>query len=426
MLTASHLPFNRNGLKFFTQNGGLGKKDIKEILEDTYKLNTNKNNDKIIPTDYSFKSNYNNSKSNIQNDDCSTDFNKNIRKFDLISLYSEHLVNYIRKEVNHPKYFNTPLKNLKIIVDAGNGAGGFFTSKVLEPLGANTQGSQFLKPDGNFPNHIPNPEDNDAAKSIQQATLNNNADLGIIFDTDVDRAGVVDKSGNIINRNALIALLSKIILEETPNTTIVTDSVTSEGLTKFIESYGGKHHRFKRGYKNVIDESIKLNNEGIHSALAIETSGHGAIKDNYFLDDGAFLVTKILIALAKSTINGENLTSCLNTLKEPLESAEIRIPITSNNFTDTAKPILETFNDFHKSFADYTKTEPNYEGVRMSANNENVSGWFLIRLSLHDPIMPLQIETNRKGDLKKIALHIYTFLKQYDDLDLSVFDKYIC
>ncbi|KOM58660.1 hypothetical protein LR48_Vigan11g169400 [Vigna angularis] len=110
-----------------------------------------------------------------------------------------------------------------------------------------------------FPNHIPNPEDKTAMKAITQAVLDNKADLGIIFDTDVDRSAAVDFTVREFNRNRLIALMAAIVLEEHPGTTIVTDSVTSDGLTTFIEKkLGGKHHRFKRGYKNVIDEAIRL------------------------------------------------------------------------------------------------------------------------------------------------------------------------
>ena len=132
---------------------------------------------------------------------------------------------------------------MRILVDAGNGAGGFFTSKVLEPLGADTTGSQFLDPDGRFPNHVPNPEDPAAMASTSEAVLRNNADMGIVFDTDVDRSGIVDKNGAAINKNSLIALMSAITLREFPGSTVVTDSVTSTGLTQFIEKLGGKHFR---------------------------------------------------------------------------------------------------------------------------------------------------------------------------------------
>ena len=144
-----------------------------------------------------------------------------------------------------------PLDGLKIIVDAGNGAGGFFADKVLKKLGADTSGSQYLNPDGNFPNHIPNPENEEAMQSICEAVKRNKADLGIIFDTDVDRSAVVDKNGNPINRNSLIALISAVILKEHPGSTIVTDSITSDGLTKFIEkNLKGKHHRILQPTEN--------------------------------------------------------------------------------------------------------------------------------------------------------------------------------
>lgn len=188
---------------------------------------------------------------------------------------------------------------MKIIVDAGNGSGGFYAEKVLKNLGADVEGSQFLDPDGMFPNHIPNPENKEAMDSISKATVNSNADLGIIFDTDVDRAAIVDSKGMEINKNSLIALISNIVLRENPGSTIVTDSVTSIGLNEYISEHGGVHHRFKRGYKNVINEAIRLNNEGISAPLAIETSGHAALKENYFLDDGAYLVSKIIINAAK-------------------------------------------------------------------------------------------------------------------------------
>ena len=123
---------------------------------------------------------------------------------------------------------------MQIIVDAGNGSGGFFAKEVLEVLGADTTGSAFLNPDGNFPNHIPNPEDQTAINFLKKAVTENNADIGIIFDTDVDRAACVDKAGNEINRNRLIALTSAIVLDEFPGSTIVTDSVTSDELHEFI------------------------------------------------------------------------------------------------------------------------------------------------------------------------------------------------
>ncbi|VAI14491.1 unnamed protein product [Triticum turgidum subsp. durum] len=174
-------------------------------------------------------------------------------------------------------------------------------------------------------------------EAITQAVLNNKADLGIIFDTDVDRSAAVDSSGRELNRNRLIALMSAIVLEEHPGTTVVTDSVTSDGLTVFIEKkLGGKHHRFKRGYKNVIDEAIRLNSIGEESHLAMETSGHGALKENHWLDDGAYMMVKLLNKLAGArtlnpNIGSKVLTDLVEGLEEAAVTVEIRLKIDQNH-----------------------------------------------------------------------------------------------
>ena len=171
---------------------------------------------------------------------------------------------------------------------------------MLKPLGADVSASQFLEPDGMFLNHAPNPEDRDAMNSIMTKVISSGADFGLIFDTDVDRSAAVDGKGREIARNGIVAMAAALVAEEHPGTTVVTDSITSRQLTDFIENrLGLRHLRFKRGYKNVINKAQELNAEGIDCQLAIETSGHAALKENYFLDDGAYLATKIVIKAAQ-------------------------------------------------------------------------------------------------------------------------------
>ena len=133
--------------------------------------------------------------------------------------------------------------------------------------------------------------------------------MGVIFDTDVDRGGAVDNRGEGDQPNRLVAVAAAIALEGNEGT-VVTDSITSSGLKLYIENtLGGKHHRFKRGYKNVINEALRLNQGGL-TARGIETSGHAALRENYFLDDGAYLVTKIIIKMARLKRRGKTLDSC--------------------------------------------------------------------------------------------------------------------
>ncbi|MCD8026970.1 MAG: phosphomannomutase/phosphoglucomutase [Clostridiales bacterium] len=388
-ITASHHPFNRNGLKFFTREGGLEGSDIEQIL--TYAQDGNR-----PPRCGGGKS---------------TDV-------DYMSDYANGLCEKIKNEV-HAIDYDHPLRGFKIVVDAGNGAGGFYADKVLSVLGADTTGSRYLEPDGMFPNHVPNPENEQAMASICEAVKNAGADLGVIFDTDVDRGGAVDSKGNEINRNRLVAVASAIALEGNEGGTIVTDSITSSGLKEFIENdLGGKHYRYRRGYKNVIDKALELNKRGINCPLAIETSGHAAMRENYFLDDGAYLCTKIIIKAAQLRKQGRTLDELTASLKEPAESKEIRFKIIESNFRACGEKIISDLTAYAESKYGWNVAEDNREGIRVSFDKSNGNGWFLLRLSVHDPIMPLNIESDSIGGTDIIYDQLYEFLKTTTGLEI--------
>lgn len=393
-ITASHHPFNRDGLKFFTENGGLDSPDIEAILL------------------------------HAQNGDQPAEGKGSVKTVDYMSQYSAHLRAMIQKGINAADYAH-PLKGFHIVVDAGNGAGGFYARDVLEPLGADISGSQFLEPDGHFPNHIPNPENETAMKSVCAATVKAGADLGVIFDTDVDRGGAVDERGDEINRNRLVAIASAIALEGNGGGTIVTDSITSSGLNQYIEkTLGGKHHRFKRGYKNVINEAVRLNSEGVNCPLAIETSGHAAMRENYFLDDGAYLVTKIIIKSAQLRAQGKRLEDLLAPLAEPVEAAELRFPIRKENFREYGQKVIADLTEYAKQHPAWHIAPENYEGLRVSFGKEDGDGWFLLRLSVHDPLMPLNVESDSKGGVRKILNQLSGYLSTCKELDLSPLKEY--
>lgn len=396
MITASHLPFNRNGMKFFNPDGGLEHDDITDILTIAEKLDVAEK-----PAAY----------------------DKAVTDADLISCYSANLCDKIRAGVQSAADYEKPLTGLKVVVDAGNGAGGFFVEKVLKPLGADTTGSQFLEPDGMFPNHIPNPENKQAMAAIKQAVLDNHADLGIIFDTDVDRMSAVLPDGSEINRDAIIAMMAAILADEYPGGTIVTDSVTSDRLQQFLEEHlGMKQHRFKRGYKNVINECKRLNESGILSPLAIETSGHGALKENYYLDDGAYMAVKLLISAAKAHQEGKKLGSYVEALKPGFEETECRLKIAGEDFGAYGKEVLKGFEE--RALARGLKVAPNsYEGVRISFDTEEIQGWLLLRMSLHEPLLPLNFEGVRPGDCTRMKAVAAELLDGYERVDISLLSK---
>ena len=379
MITASHLPYNRNGIKFFDADGGLEHEDITAVLEIASKL----------PEDY------------VANTVISAAVNK-VASFDLLGVYGDYLRGKIADTLAPLGKGDKPLAGLHIVVDSGNGASGFFVDKILQPLGADTTGSQFLEPDGMFPNHIPNPENKQAMEAIRSAVLNNKADLGLIFDTDVDRMSAVLSDGSEVNRDSIIAMIAAILAPEYPGSTIITDSVTSDRLTYFLQDVLGlKHLCYMRGYKNVINKQKELNASGTVAPLAMETSGHGALKDNYFLDDGAFLAVKLVIALAQAAATGKKLDSLIEKLPPLVEEGEYRFKIAGDDFKAYGQGVLDEFKK-RAAAAGYEMPQ-SYEGVRLSFKGEDVQGWMLLRLSLHDPVMPLNIEGGRKGDLAKLV-----------------------
>lgn len=402
MLTASHLPPNRNGIKFFTADGSANKSDIKHILADAADAIEARGGELIV------------NPASVRDQIDSSDF---------LPVYADHLVRLIREGCAHPQHFDTPLDGFKIVVDAGNGAAGFFATQVLSQLGAHVIG-QFLEPDGMFPNHVPNPEDAKAMSMVIDTVMREKADLGVIFDTDVDRSGVVDQDGLGINRNRLIALLACIVIREYPGSTIVTDSVTSNGLKRFIENLGGKHFRYRKGYKNVIDKGIELKDSGVPTELAIETSGHGAMQENYMLDDGAYLAVKIIIEMVRLRLSGDQrgIGGLLDGLDAPLEEEEIRLGFKDEtDFQTYGGGVVEAFSKFAGTIDGWTVEETNFEGFRVSVDEgDGRSGWLLLRQSLHDPLLPLNIESEVSGGIASIAnVLLERFFPEFGNIDVS-------
>ena len=383
-ITASHHPMDKNGLKFFTCGGGLEGAEIAEIL------------------------------SLAESGELPSAGGGTAEDADFMGTYCEMLRGQIVREADKGE---RPLEGFRIAVDAGNGVGGFYAEKVLAPLGADVSGSRFLEPDGTFPNHIANPENAEAMAMAAAATVESGADLGIIFDTDVDRAGCVDANGVEINRNRLVALASAIAIEDAPGGTIVTDSVTSDGLREFIESHGGTHLRFKRGYKNVIDKMIEINRNGGNCPLAMETSGHAAFRCNYNLDDGAYLMTRIVILMAKR--GRDAVFSMLDGLRVPTEEREVRFRILDPDFRAYGQRFIADWTAFAAAKTGWTAASDNYEGIRFSTDGANGDGWILCRLSVHDPVIVVNAESDTAGGTETMLDALRAFVRGREALDAS-------
>jgi phosphomannomutase len=457
-VTASHLPSHWNGFKFFTPDkpSNIGEEGIQEIID----ICNKKEIKDFVPVASDFKGR--SSQSFLPR---YSEFLKRTVREKFLQTYDGDLLNSASDDdmSSSPMY---PLRGLKICVNAGNGAGGFL-AETLSDLGADASSSLHLDPDGNFPNHIANPEDRIAIECTASAVVRAAADLGICLDTDADRVGLVEGSSvanndpdggrRLLNRNCLIALVSKVALRSVASGVIVTDSATSNGLSKFIESLGGTHVRYKKGYRFVIEKGRSI--EGC--VAAVECSGHGAWKDNGWVDDGCYtavrLVTELSLmrlkqrhtlstaattagaaaatdadAAAAGAIDRKELSRLSDLLigfTEPEESTELRFrvsggPNSMKEITEKAvatlkdianSPLCNTAQELNQSCFSWNIEKINHEGLRVNFDftirkdkeelvyGRKLTGWCMLRASLHEPILSMQIESDQLGGMKEVA-----------------------
>ena len=344
-----------------------------------------------------------------------------------------------------------PLEGMTICVNAGNGGGGFFAD-VLESLGADCRSSSVhLAPDGTFPNHPANPEDRAHVDATIRAMTRGPrvADVGVMLDTDVDRCGLVDglvspagTPPEEVNRNRLIALCAKIALQKRTAErttghhetrakgsagTVVTDSVTSAGLAEFVErGLGGRHERYKTGYRDVIDRAAGLAPPAV---LAMETSGHSAWRDNAFVDDGCYTAARALGYLARERRRaGRPRLGLLDLLEgrlaEPAESIKVRLPVRGGltAVPAAARLLQDTLVHVCTRYDHWELEKINHDGLRASVgpplslpdeetrhlsgsslNGDCGVGWLIVRSSLHEPIISLHSESDVIGGTASIC-----------------------
>jgi phosphomannomutase len=422
MVTASHLPADRNGMKFFTLKGGYTKMQIQRLVA-IAKVHAGRWYDMgILPPTSGDGAVY-----------CS-------RWVDFMPVYELRLKQQMVKEVHEEaktdeNALSQTLKDLKIVLNAGSGSGGFFR-RVLEDLGADVSASIHTTPDSNFPNgYIPNPESDVMIEETMRICEESSADIGIMLDTDADRCGfVVPRTVRAdgtradyepLGRNRLIALLGVMFSKQSPGCAIVTDSVTSNGLATFLkENLGLVHVRYLKGYANVINKAKELTQSGVVNAeVAIETSGHCAMKENDYLDDGTYTAVKVVGLLAKEKTKHPTL-SLLDLIKDMTEMdevSELRMPTMDGTLETTQRMfdfIALEIEQQCESNIYWTIDQENLEGIRVSTGADG--GFFMLRKSLHDPVISLQIEASSKECARDIVVQPLMQLLQMDPEIYSV------
>jgi phosphomannomutase/phosphoglucomutase len=282
---------------------------------------------------------------------------------------------------------------LKVVIDAGNGPAGLLAAPVYRGLGCDVV-ELYCEPDGHFPNHHPDPTVAENMQDIAAKVCEVGADLGIAFDGDGDRIGVVDEKGQMIWGDMLLILFARELLRHHPRATVISEAKSSQLLYDDIEARGGKALMWRTGHSPM---KAKMKETG--ALLAGEMSGHFFFADRYFgFDDAVYAGARLLQLLAAKK---EPISSLLHDLPSKVSTPEIRI-----DCPDAEKfGIVEAAKQY---FADEGYVMNTIDGLRLY----HAGGWALLRASNTQPALVLRYEADDAVTLQALRALLEGWLKQ--------------
>ncbi|MDR6842045.1 phosphomannomutase/phosphoglucomutase [Pseudoxanthomonas sacheonensis] len=271
---------------------------------------------------------------------------------------------------------------LKVVVDAGNGVAGDIAPKLLEAIGAEVI-PLYCEVDGNFPNHHPDPSEPHNLEDLIQTVKRFDADIGLAFDGDGDRLGVVTKEGEIIFPDRLLMLFAADVLERNPGALIIYDVKCTGKLQGWVLSHGGTPLMWQTGHSLI---KAKMRETG--AELAGEMSGHFFFQERWYgFDDGLYSAARLLEVLAA---RAETPSETLNALPNALSTPEIKVPVAGSPHEIVAKFVASA----------------QFEGARLTTIDglraDWEDGWGLVRASNTTPILVLRFEADNKEALTRI------------------------
>ncbi len=355
MVTGSHNPPEYNGFKISNGKGTIFGEDIQKL--------------RTIINDKKFK--VPKKKGEIFN-------------FDILKKYKEYMVGEF-SYLENKKY-----KQIKIVVDAGNGTAGLIVPEILEQIGCEVI-PLYCEPDGTFPHHHPDPTVVENIQDLIRLTKESDADFGVGYDGDSDRIGIVNKNGDIIWGDQLMIILSRAVLKNNPGAKIIGDVKCSQSMFNDIRKNGGLPIMWKTGH-SLIKDKMKQEN----ALIAGEFSGHIFIGDRYYGYDDAIYTTLRLIEIMK--LSGKSIDELLSDIPKMHFTPEIRIECPDEDKKTVVEKIAKNIG-LYKSRTDLPVkilSLNNIDGVRVEFEN----GWGLIRTSNTQPVIVMRVEAD---DDKKLA-----------------------
>ena len=305
----------------------------------------------------------------------SAEFSSGQGKIETISVLDDYIADITSRIQIGPR-------KLKAVVDAGNGMGGVTAVPVFEKLGIDLT-KLYTEPDSTFPNHHPDPTVTENLLDTIEAVTAFKADIGIAFDGDADRIGVVDETGRIIWGDELMVLFSRSILSERPGSTIIAEVKCSQRLFDDIESHGGNAVMWKAGHSLI---KSKMKETG--AVLAGEMSGHMFFADRFYgFDDATYAGARVLEILSNTD---KKLSELLADLPPTFSTPELRVPCTDETKFDVVQKIADEFSNTNKVIT--------IDGARIIFDH----GWGLVRASNTQAILVLRFEADSQEHLDQI------------------------
>jgi len=358
MVTGSHNPRDDNGFKLIQHGKSFFGEQIQDLLAEI--LNT--------------------------------DWNNNLPKVNIVNKNEINISNRYIKNILEAININP---NLKVAWDCGNGA----TGNIIEELAKNHLNNKNIiinsKIDGNFPSHHPDPTKADNLQQLIRLVKEQNCDLGIAFDGDGDRIGIVSSSGKILFGDQILCIFAEDILKESPNASIIVDVKASQLIVDKIKSYGGQPIIWRTGHP-----FIKSKMAETRALLAGEMSGHIFFADKYFgFDDAIYAALRFLDLLSRSD---KSLEEIIDDLPKSYSTPEIKIFVSPELKTKIIEEVKETLLKDKVEFNDI-------DGVRVNTEN----GWWLLRSSNTESAIIARAESTNEEELKIIKITINDLLSKY-------------
>lgn len=301
----------------------------------------------------------------------------------------EEKIDILTPYVEHYKKQFAPLREkfaaMKVVLDCGNGAGGQIARRLFEGVGLKPV-ILFEKPDGTFPNHHPDPTVEKNLTALKQEVVKTGAAVGIGFDGDADRIGLVDHQGRFIMGDEMMSVMAYDVLSENPGAKIIGDVKCSDRMYDFIRRHGGDPIMWKTGH-SLIKNKVKE----VHSPFGGEMSGHVFYADrNFGYDDALYAGIRVIEILAKT---GKTIPELLKDLPPAFNTPEIRIDTTEEKKHQIVQKLKDTFST---GSSDYKVNL--LDGIRVSFKD----GWALARASNTQPVLVLRFESTSEAGLKRI------------------------